>query len=117
MEQKIKELLDYILNEKIDYEELKEKANEILDDEFKKEVIEEFGWIKYDISVIQEIVNGDKIEFLHQIYYYYRNSANNFVKNNFNRLDEIIKILQEYIQKNDCLSVKTENEKVKIQCN
>lgn len=99
MEQKIKEFLEEIAHEVVDISNLRIRAKALLNEDFKNEVKKIFKFVQYDNSLKTAIKSGSKIEFLHEVYF--REEANNFVKNNFECLDDIIEVLQDYLKENE----------------
>lgn len=99
MKETIKELLQSLLINDVPTE-IKVKAQEILDEEFKEEVRDKFKYYiddkNYDDRNRSVIKNATKCGFIEHFYVY--NNLKDFLDNNYDRIDEIINILKEYVK-------------------
>lgn len=101
---KIKKLLTIILASDEVSDEIKLQVKEILDEDFKEEVISKFKYYvlskNYDAEERSVIKNATKCGFIYH-FYGYDSSINDFLENNYDRIDEIINILREYINERE----------------
>lgn len=82
--------------------DLMEVAIDLLHEDFKKSVIETFSYLITDSCNKQnniEVINsGNKLDF---VKLYMTGEMEEFIKTNWNKLDDIIEILQKQIEKNE----------------
>lgn len=108
MEKEIKEFLKFIIDAKLTSEnetdffinEIKKRAKDTLDESFKKEVIGVFEYkLSNDPDVIYAVKNNDIAKFCHETYYY--DNCKDFINDNYDSIDEIMKILREYLKEQE----------------
>lgn len=96
---KFKELLTTILTSDEVSDEIKLQVKEILDEDFKEEVRDKFKmliWSKdYDDRERGAIKNATKCGFIKLFYGF--DTLKNFLDENYDKIDEIINILKEYV--------------------
>lgn len=105
MTKEIKEFLEEIINRDTkdfgyqDIEQLQDQATILLYEDFKTKVLDAFDYELYhrvsNDRVIEAIKDHDKFELIRVVW---SSEAEDFIKENFNKLDVIIEILQEKLK-------------------
>lgn len=84
---------------------LNNEGRTLLEEDFKQRTIEFFQdyitedryW--YDLNLEKAIKEKNRVDFIHNVYYSER--LKNFINDNWERLDEIIEILENYINEKE----------------
>lgn len=84
---------------------LNNEGRTLLEEDFKQRTIEFFQdyitedryW--YDLNLAKAIKEKNRVDFIHNVYYSER--LKNFINDNWERLDEIIEILENYINEKE----------------
>lgn len=84
---------------------LNNEGRALLEEDFKQRTIEFFEdyitedryW--YDLNLEKTIKEKNRVDFIHNVYYYEK--IKNFINDNWERLDEIIEILENYINEKE----------------
>ena len=84
---------------------LNNEGRTLLEEDFKQKIIEFFQdyitkdkyW--YDLNLVKAIKEKNRVDFIHNVYY--DEKIKNFINNNWERLDKIIEILENYINEKE----------------
>lgn len=101
MEKRTEKLLNIVSQLNMDtitktqIELLSKEAIEILEDNFKNEVLKAFHYLGeyYGQDHLEAIKNNDKVKFVHESYYY--NISKELLNNNIDKIEKIMSILKE----------------------
>lgn len=100
IKEKTNELLQELLTSLDVPTTIKKKAQEILDDKFKDEVREKFGYLLNDKDMDKHrrdvVMNKTKCEFIECFYAF--DSLQNFLDDNYDKMDKIMSVLRELIK-------------------
>lgn len=100
MKKEIKVFLEHIVENlgkpSVSIHTIVDEAIELLKEDLKEEVINKFGYFLNEKELKEAILKKDKVDFI--CYTVYRGSLKNFIKENWDRLDEIIDILKEHLE-------------------